>query len=67
MPQIKKKTVKLHKAKISNEGQGIYVKKEAKNKKDCPHRLPQSITPSSSTHFSKLPKKKKNVEDMVGG
>ena len=31
MPQLKKKTVKLHKPKISNKGQGAYVKKEAKN------------------------------------
>ena len=61
MPQLKKKTVKLHKAKTSNEGQGTYVKKEAKNCKDCPHRLPQSITPSSSTHFSNLPKKTKQI------
>ena len=34
-----------------------YIKKEAKNCEDCPHRPPQSITPSSSTHFSDLPKK----------
>ena len=51
MPQLKKKTVKLHKAKTSNEGQGTYLKKEAKNCKDCAHRPPQSIKPSSSTHF----------------
>ena len=31
MPQLKKKTVKLHKPKTSSKGQGAYVKKEAKN------------------------------------
>ena len=58
MPQLKKKTVNLQKkAKTSNGGQGTYIKKEAKNCEDCPHKPPQSITPSSSMHFSDLPKK----------
>lgn len=34
MPQLKKKTVKLHKAKTSNEGQGTYVKKVLQSKRD---------------------------------
>ena len=63
MPFNKKKSYDLLKSnKKSSLSSGTYTKKPNPNCKDCPHRPPKSLTPSSSSAvlISRLPKQKKH-------
>ena len=53
MPFNKKKSYDLLKSnKKSSLSSGSYTKKPNPNCKDCPHRPPKSLTPSSSSSSS---------------
>ena len=61
MPFNKKKSYNLLKPdKKTSLSSGSYTKKPNLNCKDCPHRPPKSLTPSSSSTglISRLPKQK---------
>ena len=67
MPQLKKKTVKLHKPKTSNEGQGTYVKKEAKNCRLSSKTASKHYTNQLNAFFKLAKKNKTNIEDTESG